>query len=62
MVVCGDDALAERLGTELRELYRAQVTIVVPSTRTVDEPAQGGGRMRAAALLSRVQADRKSVV
>ncbi|MFD7295330.1 NAD-binding protein [Streptomyces sp. NPDC059897] len=57
MVVCGDDALAERLGTELRELYRAQVTIVVPSTRTAGEPAQeGGGRMRAAALLSRVQA------
>ncbi|MGD6742465.1 NAD-binding protein [Streptomyces sp. BH106] len=56
MVVCGDDALAERLGTELRELYRAQVTIVVPSTRTAGEPAQGAGRMRAAALLSRVQA------
>ncbi|MFI5661967.1 NAD-binding protein [Streptomyces sp. NPDC051684] len=56
MVVCGDDALAERLGTELRELYRAQVTIVVPSTRTAGEPAQGGGRIRAAALLSRVQA------
>ncbi|WP_425841269.1 NAD-binding protein [Streptomyces fractus] len=56
MVVCGDDALAERLGTELRELYRAQVTIVVPSTRTAGEPAQGGGRMRAAALLNRVQA------
>lgn len=56
MVVCGDDALAERLGTELRELYRTQVTIVVPSTRTAGEPAQGGGRMRAAALLSRVQA------
>ncbi|MFJ9082257.1 NAD-binding protein [Streptomyces sp. NPDC102384] len=56
MVVCGDDALAERLGTELRELYRAQVTIVVPSTRAAGEPAQGGGRMRAAALLSRVQA------
>ncbi|MET9742677.1 NAD-binding protein [Streptomyces sp. NPDC006422] len=57
MVVCGDDALAERLGTELRELYRAQVTIVVPATRTADEPArEGGGRMRAAALLGRVQA------
>ncbi|MFJ8929001.1 NAD-binding protein [Streptomyces sp. NPDC102364] len=56
MVVCGDDALAERLGTELRELYRAQVTIVLPSTRAAGEPAQGGGRMRAAALLSRVQA------
>ncbi|MER5443885.1 NAD-binding protein [Streptomyces sp. NPDC002790] len=56
MVVCGDDALAERLGTELRELYRTQVTIVVPSTRTADEPARAGGRIRAAALLGRVQA------
>ncbi|WP_306321661.1 MULTISPECIES: TrkA family potassium uptake protein [unclassified Streptomyces] len=57
MVVCGDDALAERLAAELRELYRAQVTIVVPSARAAGEFAQeGGGRMRAAALLNRVQA------
>ncbi|MGY0021083.1 NAD-binding protein [Streptomyces sp. YJ-C3] len=57
MIVCGDDALAERLAAELRELYRTQVTIVVPTARTVTEPEAGGaGRMRAAALLSRLQA------
>ncbi|MFJ8826625.1 NAD-binding protein [Streptomyces sp. NPDC102467] len=57
MIVCGDDALAERLGAELRDLYRAQVTIVVPPMRVAAEPQVGnGGRVRAAALLSRVQA------
>ncbi|MGY0491005.1 NAD-binding protein [Streptomyces sp. WG-D5] len=63
MVVCGDDALAERLAAELRELYRAQVTIVVPSIRTAGEPQQeGGGRVRAAALLNRLQAAMGRVV
>ncbi|MEV5612535.1 NAD-binding protein [Streptomyces sp. NPDC052225] len=57
MIVCGDDALAERLAAELRELYRTQVTIVVPSAPSASAPEPGGGgRMRAAALLSRVQA------
>ncbi|MFE1954288.1 NAD-binding protein [Streptomyces sp. NPDC059524] len=58
MIVCGDDALAERLATELRQLYRTQVTVVVPSARATPEqdPGGGAGRMRAAALLSRLQA------
>ncbi|WWQ68869.1 NAD-binding protein [Streptomyces sp. Q6] len=57
MIVCGDDALAERLAAELRELYRSQVTIVVPSAPSASAPEPGGvGRMRAAALLGRVQA------
>lgn len=57
MIVCGDDALAERLAAELRSLYREQVTVVVPSAPRVDGPGPGAaGRARAAALLSRMQA------
>ncbi|MET9493725.1 NAD-binding protein [Streptomyces sp. NPDC006552] len=57
MVVCGDDALAERLAAELRVLYRTQVTIVVPAVRPAGTARPDtGGRIRAAALISRVQA------
>ncbi|MFJ4717306.1 NAD-binding protein [Streptomyces sp. NPDC088785] len=56
MIVCGGDALAERLAAELRALYGEQVTVVVPGV-----PGDGGGRVapaaraRAAALLARMQ-------
>lgn len=56
MVVCGDDALAERLAAELHAVYRKAVTVVVPSTR-VGEGARTGSAGRAtAALLGRMQA------
>ncbi|MFE6889158.1 NAD-binding protein [Streptomyces sp. NPDC057694] len=56
MIVCGDDALAERLAAELRALYGEQVTVVVPGA-----PGDGAGRVapaaraRASALLARMQ-------
>ncbi|MEU6841035.1 NAD-binding protein [Streptomyces sp. NPDC046716] len=56
MIVCGDDALAERLAAELRALYGEQVTVVVPGA-----PGDGVGRVapaaraRASALLARMQ-------
>lgn len=57
MIVCGDDALAERLAGELRSVYRETVTVVVPSAQPVDGPRAGpAGRARAAALLGRMQA------
>ncbi|WP_367326035.1 NAD-binding protein [Streptomyces sp. HUAS ZL42] len=57
MVVCGDDALAERLAAELRELYRMRVTVVVPSLPGAADTGNGTeGRARAAALLARMQA------
>lgn len=58
MIVCGDDALAHRLAAELREVYRARVTVLVPVTAPVWEPArtQAAGPRRASALLGRVTA------
>ncbi|MGW5863041.1 NAD-binding protein [Streptomyces sp. NPDC055239] len=57
MIVCGDDALAERLAAELRAVYRERVTVVVPSTPPVDGQRSGpAGRARATALLGRMQA------
>ncbi|WP_443062373.1 NAD-binding protein [Streptomyces sp. NBC_00457] len=57
MVVCGDDALAERLAAELRDLYRTRVTVVVPSLPGTADTGNGTeGRARAAALLARMQA------
>ncbi|MFI2432671.1 NAD-binding protein [Streptomyces sp. NPDC018693] len=52
MIVCGDDALAERLAAELTTVYRERVTLVVPPARAA-APAQ---RARTSALLSRMQA------
>lgn len=52
MIVCGDDALAERLAAELTTVYRERVTLVVP---TMD----GTGAVsptRASVLFGRVQA------
>lgn len=54
MVVCGDDALDERLAAELRELYRMRVTVVVPSLPGSADGTEG--RARAASLLARMQA------
>lgn len=57
MIVCGDDALAERLAAELRSVYRERVTVVVPSAASVDGARAGSaGRARATALLGRMQA------
>ncbi|MGW0710847.1 NAD-binding protein [Streptomyces sp. NPDC002643] len=53
MIVCGDDALAERLAAELTTVYRERVTLVVPASRRV--APTGGGRGRASSLLGRVQ-------
>ncbi|WP_282700368.1 NAD(P)-binding protein [Streptomyces sp. CC219B] len=52
MIVCGDDALAERLAAELASVYRERVTLVVPPGPRTESAARAG----AAALLSRVQA------
>lgn len=55
MVVCGDDALAQRLAVELRYVYGERVTLVLPP-----EPGTAGpelpltGRGRAAALFGRM--------
>ncbi|WP_331733447.1 NAD-binding protein (plasmid) [Streptomyces sp. NBC_00080] len=57
MVVCGDDALAERLAAELRELYRVRVTVVVPSLPGTGTAGTGTERWAAAAaLFARMQA------
>ncbi|WP_415949223.1 NAD-binding protein [Streptomyces sp. KLOTTS4A1] len=55
MIVCGDDALAQRLAGELREVYRAQVTLVVPPAGSRPQLPLTG-RERAGALLGRVSA------
>lgn len=55
MVVFGEDALAERLAAELRELYRMRVTVVVPSLPGADRTHPTAGRARASALLARMQ-------
>ncbi|RII09204.1 potassium transporter peripheral membrane component [Streptomyces sp. YIM 130001] len=55
MVVCGDDALAQRLASELRDVYRERVTLVVPPAER--RPAMPlTGRARATALLGRMSA------
>lgn len=55
MVVCGDDALAQRLAVELRYVYGERVTLVVPpepGTTMPESPLSGRGR--AAALFGRM--------
>ncbi|WP_432075934.1 NAD-binding protein [Streptomyces wuyuanensis] len=59
MLVSGDDALAHRLAAELRDVYRQQVTLLVPPSRSPASPpadanVPSGGR--ALALLGRVSA------
>ncbi|WP_443052381.1 potassium channel family protein [Streptomyces sp. NBC_00299] len=52
MIVCGDDALAERLAAELTTVYRERVTLVVPTSNI-----QGAmNPTRSSALLGRMQA------
>ncbi|ROQ67747.1 Trk K+ transport system NAD-binding subunit [Streptomyces sp. 840.1] len=55
MVVCGDDALAQRLAVELRYVYGERVTLVLPpgpDPRRPELPLTGRGR--AAALFGRM--------
>lgn len=51
--MCGDDALAERLATELAHVYRERVTLVVPPSR---RSGAGGQALTATTLFSRLQA------
>jgi Trk K+ transport system NAD-binding subunit len=55
MIVCGDDALAERLAAELRTVYREQVTAVV-TTPAADGGSRPGPAARTSTLLARMQA------
>ncbi|MFF6779864.1 NAD-binding protein [Streptomyces sp. NPDC012510] len=52
MIVCGDDALAERLAAELTAVYRERVTLVVPTGHRTS----GTGPARTTTMLGRVQA------
>lgn len=55
MVVCGDDALAQRLAVELRYVYGERVTLVLPPGRDAHRPELPlTGRGRAAALFGRM--------
>ncbi|MFF8915885.1 NAD-binding protein [Streptomyces sp. NPDC015032] len=55
MVVCGDDALAQRLAGELRYVYGERVTLVLPPGRDTHRPELPlTGRGRAAALFGRM--------
>jgi hypothetical protein len=44
MIVCGDDALAERLAAELTAVYRERVTLVVPAGHRTGPPDRRGPR------------------
>ncbi|MFF2848029.1 NAD-binding protein [Streptomyces sp. NPDC058001] len=55
MVVCGDDALARRLATELRSVYGSHVTLVLPPAGRSVSPTVVG-RARASALIGRMSA------
>ncbi|MFF3174009.1 NAD-binding protein [Streptomyces sp. NPDC057900] len=55
MVVCGDDALAQRLAVELRYVYGERVTLVLPPGPDPRRPEVAlSGRGRAAALFGRM--------
>ncbi len=55
MVVCGDDALAQRLAVELRYVYGERVTLVLPPEPGAARPELAlTGRGRAAALFGRM--------
>ncbi|MEE4491462.1 potassium channel family protein [Streptomyces sp. BE230] len=55
MVVCGDDALAQRLAVELRYVYGERVTLVLPpAPGTAGPELPLTGRGRAAALFGRM--------
>ena len=59
MIVCGDDALATRLATELHDVYGELVTLLVPPpsrSTGAGQPAVAPNRARASALFGRVSA------
>ncbi|MEW2438922.1 NAD-binding protein [Streptomyces caniferus] len=59
MIVCGDDALATRLATELHDVYGELVTLLVPPpsrSTGAGQPAMAPNRARASALFGRVSA------
>ncbi|RYJ30049.1 potassium channel protein [Streptomyces sp. L-9-10] len=57
MVVCGDDTLAHRLASELRDVYGERVTLVVPPVRPSRlPPAPLAGLGRASAFFGRMSA------
>ncbi|UUN31001.1 TrkA family potassium uptake protein [Streptomyces sp. FIT100] len=58
MIVCGDDALATRLATELHDVYGERVTLLAPPSRSLadPQPSPAAARLRASALLGRVSA------
>ncbi|MFC9652300.1 MULTISPECIES: NAD-binding protein [unclassified Streptomyces] len=57
MVVCGDDTLAHRLASELRDVYGERVTLVVPPVRPSRlPPAPLAGPGRASAFFGRMSA------
>lgn len=57
MIVCGDDALAHRLASELRSVYGERITLVVPPAReAAGAPVRGRAVGRATALFGRVSA------
>ncbi|MFI5763152.1 potassium channel family protein [Streptomyces sp. NPDC051563] len=41
MVVCGDDGLARRLASELRDVYMERVTLVAPAARAIPPTVSG---------------------
>ncbi|WP_240134537.1 NAD-binding protein [Streptomyces sp. MUM 178J] len=57
MIVCGDDALAHRLGAELRDVYGERVTLVIDAApEGASAPLTVPGRGRASVLLERMSA------
>ncbi|MFG2416935.1 potassium channel family protein [Streptomyces goshikiensis] len=59
MVVCGDDGLARRLATELRDVYRERVTLVVPAGAHAPHEAVGRWTVRSLGLRGRVPGSRQ---
>ncbi|MFI5642264.1 potassium channel family protein [Streptomyces goshikiensis] len=60
MVVCGDDGLARRLATELRDVYRERVTLVVPAGSHAPHEAVGRWTVRSLGLHGRVPGSRQA--
>ncbi|WP_418961281.1 NAD-binding protein [Streptomyces tritici] len=56
MIVCGDDVLAHRLASELSDVYRELVTLVVPAVAPVPQQPDAPRPGRAMALFGRVTA------
>ncbi|MFK0235348.1 potassium channel family protein [Streptomyces vinaceus] len=54
MVVCGDDGLARRLASELREVYKERVTLVAPAARDTQPSVARASGAPGRGLLGRV--------